>query len=385
MFQSLFGFTNENENNFYGNNEMSPASLIQFPNYDSYNSNQFSSLYEDDILYNLSQIPSNYLIQSENKKNITPKDMKTTAIKTAPKTEKYNEPKLYTSNDISKIFNKESNQNKISENFRKLSFKEYIEDDVKLTSKKTRRQNFDCGNIFITKNDNETKIKNGRKTKNPKRAKIHDKMSSDNIIIKVKALIFNFILSFLNNVIKLTHESYDLNKVELLKLDYKYVNNLQKEQNLEFINMKLKDLFSKEISGKYNIKKYPKDYNKNIIEKILNNIKVDENKTDKYKFDENKINKEDEDKGGKTLLFAFNMTLRDWLDIFTLKKSIKELIKCNNLIFEKKDFGIIEKCFVGIDNFLKIIKEKNGEYYLIHSIFYLYNYERWFYLKKTRI
>ena len=263
-------------------------------------------------------------------------------------------------------------------------YNENIEDDIKLTNKKTSRQNFDSGNIFVTKNDNETKKRRGRKTKNPKRPGIHDKICSDNIIIKIKALIFKYILSFLNTIIKLTHESYVLNKVELLKLNYKIVNRLQKEKNLKFINMTLKDLFSKEISPKYNIKKLTKEYNKNIIENILKNNKVDENKIDEYKFDENKINKEDEDKGNKTLLFAFNMTLRDWLDIFTLKKSVKEIIEYNNLEIKTIDFGIIEKSFVGIDKLFKIIKWKNGEYYLTHFIFYLYNYERWFYLKKTR-
>ena len=102
MFQILCEFINENKNNLFGNNEMFSTSLIKFPDNDSYNPNQFTSLYEDDILNNVSQIPSNCLIQSENKKSITPKGTKTTTSKTS-------EPKLYSLYDISEIFNKKSN------------------------------------------------------------------------------------------------------------------------------------------------------------------------------------------------------------------------------------------------------------------------------------
>ena len=78
---------------------------------------------------------------------------------------------------------------------------------------------------------------------------IKGKHTPDNIIKKVKAAIFKYTLSFLNNILK---ENLEKN-VKLLPLDYKYVNNLQKEQDLNFLNMNLKDLFSKEISPKYKI------------------------------------------------------------------------------------------------------------------------------------
>ena len=166
----------------------------------------------------------------------------------------------------------------------------------------------------------------------------------------------------MNNIINFTDESYSLFKVELLKINYKFINRLKKDKEFKFLNMNLKDIFSKDISPKYNKTKFPNDYNKKIIEKVL------------------KIKDDDE-----TILFVFKMSLRDWLDIFTLKKSILDIINgYSNINMSNIDFGRIEKSWVGIDKLLNEIKEKNGEYYLTHFIICLYNYERWFYLKKTK-
>ena len=148
--------------------------------------------------------------------------------------------------------------------------------------------------------------------------------------------------------------------MKLLPLDYKYVNNLQKEKDLNFLNMNLKDLFSKEISPKYK-NKYSKDYNKKIIEKILKN-------------------------GNDIILFAFKITLSDWLDIFTLKKSVKDIInKYNNNHTDKENLiEKIEQSLICVDKILNKIVDNNDEDYLAHFIFSLYNYERWFHLKKSR-
>ena len=187
-------------------------------------------------------------------------------------------------------------------------------------------------------------------------------MCSDNIIKKVKTVIFNYILYFLNNILSSADETCSLYNVKLKKLDYKYVNELRKEKELEILNMRLKEIFSKKISPK--VTKYNSNFNKNIIEKILNN----KNK---------KVN--------DTILFVFNMTLKNWLDIFTLKKSVIDIInEYKDKKYKDIDSDKIEKSLVGIDNLLNQIKEKNGEFYLPYFIFCLYNYERWFYLKKGR-
>ena len=184
-------------------------------------------------------------------------------------------------------------------------------------------------------------------------------MSADNIIKKIKTAIFKYPLLFLNNILK---EFATTNKYELLKIDYEFVMRLKKEEELKLLDMSLKDIFSKNISSKYT--KYEKNFNKKIIENILNK----------------KVNVDD------TILFVFNMTLRDWLDIFTLKKNVNDILnKTNNINYQNVDIEKIENNFVRIDEFLKEINEKNkNEDYMSHFISCLYNYERWFYLKKGR-
>ena len=145
--------------------------------------------------------------------------------------------------------------------------------------------------LILNKNlkNDEEKIKRGIIPKKQKR-ETHDKRSPDNIIRKVKVFIFKSILLFLNNII---NENCKY-KIKLLKLEYKFINRIKADQELKILNMSLRDLFSKDISPKFK-NKYPKDYNKEIIARIL----------------------EDAD---DIILFSFRMTLRDWIDIFTQKK-----------------------------------------------------------------
>jgi len=321
----------------------------QFSNYNLDNFN--ISIYEKENTEHLNKvnnIPSYYLI---NKPELEKNNIEQVT--------KSNEPELYTSNEILNIFNKESNKYIFRENLKKLKFSSYIEDDLQLTKKKRLRSDFNYDNIFLQSNNNskndEKGKKRGREVKdNNNKRETHDKRSPDNIIKKVKAAIFKYSLSFLNNILK---ENFKKN-VKLLKLDYRFVNKLQKEQDLNFLNMNLKDLFSKEISPKY---KYSKDYNKKIIEGILKN-------------------------GNDIILFTFKMTLRDWIDIFTLKKSVKDIInKYNNNHIDKENLiKKIEQSLICVDKILNKIVDNNDEDYLAHFIFSLYNYERWFHLRRKR-
>ena len=114
----------------------------------------------------------------------------------------------------------------------------------------------------------------GRKKKRDKREngyfKCHDKMKEDNIIEKSKALFIKSCLNFINK----RHEDYKIKnnlKPEklLYKIKSKYAQVIKKEENLEFFNLKLKQLFSSDLSGK--IKKKFKDFNHNKIEELYRN------------------------------------------------------------------------------------------------------------------
>ena len=110
--------------------------------------------------------------------------------------------------------------------------------------------------------------------------------------------------------------------------------------------MKLKDLVSKDISSKYKSKLNEKDYNKNIINKIIQN----------------------EDSSEK-LMNLLNMTFNEWIDIFTYKIE-------NDY---NKEYNLLQAALDKINQ-----KNNNDKEYLLKFIFYLYNYKRWFESKKGR-
>ena len=83
----------------------------------------------------------------------------------------------------------------------------------------------------------------------------------------------------------------------------------------------------------------------------------------------------------ETLKFAFNITLRDWLDLFTLKKRVEELLKESD---KNIDCEKIKKSIYPVDTFINEIKHKNSKEYLTPFIFLLYNYDRWFYIKRRK-
>ena len=115
--------------------------------------------------------------------------------------------------------------------------------EVKIKQKRNRNSN------------NKKKIKllkkKGRKKKYDKTERLRGKNSSDNIIKKCKGIFFNYIIIYVNLFLK----KYALNlqkNFELLNLSYEsYVNNLKKENEMNLLNMSLKDFVSLDISSRY--------------------------------------------------------------------------------------------------------------------------------------
>ena len=273
-------------------------------------------------------------------------------------------PSIYYFDDILQKFkNKDIKNKKLKDIFNKINFVEKIEEakkHIQFLEKKRSSPDYeyDSNQLIEQKNkniiENTIKIKRGRKSKNNKNNKIHNKMKSDNIIIKIKSKIFEYAILFLNTISFKTNENE-----KLVNINYKdCINKLNRKENVEYLNMKLKDLFSKDISLKYSTK--PEDFNKKLINKILNK------NTD------------------ETINFAFNITLRDWLDLFTLKKSVEEILKEYNYIYKNIDYEKVKKSIYDVGDFLSEIMGKNGIEYLTPFIFLLYNYERWFSIKRER-
>ena len=181
----------------------------------------------------------------------------------------------------------------------------------------------------------------------------HDKYKSDNIMKKNKTLIFNECLKFMNSII--------LTKDKLVKIKYKYINTLNRKKNLELLEKPLKDVFSLDVSTKYTSKH--KNFNENLIKTILSK-------------------NNDDNIYGNTIKFLFEITLNDFIDLYTYKTDISSLAEKYNAI--NIDHKIIGDKFHGVEHLLKKISERNDQYYYSLFLLHIFNYKRWFVKLKGR-
>ena len=277
------------------------------------------------------------------------------------------EPILTHFNVIEDIIENGPYKNKFSDNVKKIQINDNIKNAEKQMEfyKRKSKLNSDKDNSFVNMENQKEYCRKKRGRKSPKNSannKVgHNKMSPDNVIKKIKAQIFEYPINFLNNI---SNKNNSDKKYQILKLDYKYIDRVKRELDLKYLNTPLKNLFSMDVSPKCkNIGKDYKESNKKIIENILN-LEADD-----------------------TIMFAFNMTFRDWIDLFTYKKNIKDIINSYDLTnYKDIDTKRIEDCMVGVEVLLNDMSkaEENDNHYFSYFIFYLYNYERWFFLKKGR-
>ena len=250
----------------------------------------------------------------------------------------------------------------------KLNYNKNIIEEKKyltlLKKKKDREKdinNDENDNLYYYKNDNK-KIKRGRKKSIYSIRNEHNRMASDNIIKKIKSKLFKKCIDFINKIIN--EKPKNKQGIKLINIDYKYINQLNREIDLNYLKSPLKDLFSKEISPKYKTK--DKDFNKIIIENI--------------------INKEIDGLDYYTINFVFNLTFSQWIDLFLLKKDFDIFKKENEDNYEKVNFDKIKKSINGLNKFLddEAKNKNNNENYFSLFVFYLYNYESFFLVKRPR-
>ena len=245
--------------------------------------------------------------------------------------------------DIKKYIKKENGFSEdIVDLIKKYNFSNQFYESLNIfyTNKK-RKRNIETVNTTL---ETETIVSKGRITtidKNNGKSGKHDKYESDNIIKKCKGTFISYVVENINIYID-KEKKYE----KLLDLDYSLISKIKKDSDLELLNMKLKDLVSKDISSKYKSKLNEKDYNKNIINKIIQN----------------------EDSSEK-LMNLLNMTFNEWIDIFTYKIE-------NDY---NKEYNLLQAALDKINQ-----KNNNDKEYLLKFIFYLYNYKRWFESKKGR-
>lgn len=209
--------------------------------------------------------------------------------------------------------------------------------------KTKKKKNKEMKSIGI--NEIKVELKRGRKKKGDNSERYHNKESPDNIIKKVKKNLLLSLVISINKILK--RNGY--NEDELYKLNYKeLVNKTDKKFNIQLLGMPIKELLSMKISGKYKTKSHSPYKNQEYIEQILK-------------------------KNGNDVIikYIFNISFRDWIDIFTLKR----------------ESSIKNAKFEGIDSLLEEIYKDNSydnDNYFCNFVFYLYNYERYWLCKRDR-
>jgi hypothetical protein len=280
---------------------------------------------------------------------------------------------------IFKVIKKPFYEKDINNLIKKMNFDEEIEkllylneDDKNEEIIKLRNQLFIKDKYRVKQNKKESKFfiayKQGRKLKNDKSNRTHNKYSSDNLINSIYTKLNDSLLLFLNKLIRSIYSIEQLNrflselklptiKASKVLMKNARTNNKGKVYNLNLLNLTIKDYISQNISPKtINL---PFDYNKKIIQKLL------------------------EDEENKDIFnFIFNeLKIEDWLDIYLYKKEIDDFIDNNQ--FSSIIINEIKESLIRIDKtFLEM--KKDDKLYLNCFTLMIYNYKRYFSMKEER-
>ena len=225
---------------------------------------------------------------------------------------------------------------------------------------------------------NKEDIKFGRKKKEDLSFRIHNKYTTDNIIIKIKNVMKKYLIIFVNNIIISLYGSKKINEIRtilnlpkhaslsLIKdINYKSIaNKTRKKDNLDLLTFSIEDFLSCDVSTRY--RKINKEEYNNLSK--YNQIIID------FLFKDN-INRD---------MFNFifkNLKIEDWLNIFIYQKELNDFHSFNYLGESQKK--IIEESFIKIDDIFDKLSEE-GDLYFFCFLLLIYNYKRYFLIKRER-
>ena len=169
--------------------------------------------------------------------------------------------------NISNGNNKEKELNENQKNIK--SLENEIKDNL---------QNKQKPKLFLIKEREKSKIFNikkviklGRIKKNSSKIGKHDKYSQDNIIRRFKFQFTKSMLNYINKYININRPK-NKKKRKIQKLSSLTIKLISKEDNINWLNSKLRYIFSQKISTK--LVGLNSDYNKKLIEKIYGQNKM---------------------------------------------------------------------------------------------------------------
>ena len=183
------------------------------------------------------------------------------------------------------------------------------------------------------------------KIEETKNKSIHTKYANDNMIRKIKCIIINHMMEFINKKIEEKYKNIGngIRIKKLLKMKKEQVSNSETNYNIGFLNKKLKDIFSENITKRYSI--YPLEKNKILVEKLINEQDLEK----KEYFN-----------------VLFNLTFIDCVEHFINKKYIPIL----------HDLELFEEIIKVPEKAKLISKNINEDADYIESVkYYLENYE----------
>ena len=177
-----------------------------------------------------------------------------------------NNEKLY-----SDLFNESKTPNQICNNF----LKEMDNESLPYLSNDLEPQ------ILIKEDEEKEETNLGRKRRRGRKKKDslikgnHNKYSTDNLLQKVRRIIIQNLLIFINSTIYEIYKNepdYDREKDKLMKMKQDQIVRSNIELNKNFLKETIEHIFSKDISSKY--KKFNPAHNRNLIFKLLNDNNI---------------------------------------------------------------------------------------------------------------
>jgi len=142
-----------------------------------------------------------------------------------------------------------------------------IEKIFNITKEKIKYLEIKKRKLLNNKRGRMLKVKTKNKYEKDNGKKYHSKLELDNIIHKMKVFFLKSSMKLINN----RYKNYEIKKRKKLKkflwkIKTNFTHTIKRETNLKFLQIKIKDLFSSELSDKCT--KLNKEYNKQKIKEL---------------------------------------------------------------------------------------------------------------------
>jgi hypothetical protein len=178
-------------------------------------------------------------------------------------------------NDNNNIINNSSNHNNINKNNNNNN-NNNVKNQLELEDKTKETTNIVRNNNTQKEIPENDKLLNKKRENTDSNSEKCSRFSSDNTIRKIKHIILDSLLKFINEKIKTIYNNnigYGVLQKKLLTLNQSQKVDATINFNKKFMKKKLYEIFSDKISTRYT--SFPPDFNKNVINDLMNEEDMD--------------------------------------------------------------------------------------------------------------